>query len=478
MANKLSEIGSAFRSNLYEILSGFDSKTKPVDKDSFITWCSPGLPFDEGDFDFAEQGLVGSDSAQTKRLALQAYNFARLVDFIPSANGVYDGIGVWKLDDGSRLSTVYGQILKQSQLAKSEVSSSEKEAIENAKKYLYTTVSKKTPQGTTKNIKVDTDDYSDYKDYKDKYLKAVRQYNLKRIAANTAAKEDSASVLDWQLNGQTYRAEMEAAWDDWVSKGNKKDVEDALDTLTITGERSLKSWRTELGKDLKDSEMTGLADPLPFQYTTVVPSGFATAKGWTEYSLSHYQISEKKISDTKDWQANAGANWGFWNSEGSTKHHSEQHSEDMSVDDFALSFKLTQVQIIRSWFSPEFLESHVWKLPQNSTLTDVPSDGGKPPKGSFVAYPLQMFVVKDVVITSKALAEAARKEIEEHKTSGSVGWGPFAVSGSYVGNHSSDTYECTIDGASIKIPGMQIIGFRNHLFGRMPDPNSKITEWE
>jgi hypothetical protein len=63
---------------------------------------------------------------------------------------------------------------------------------------------------------------------------------------------------------------------------------------------------------------------------------------------------------------------------------------------------------------------------------------------------------------------------EEHSSSigggASVGWGPFRLSGNYSHSESGRQYNSKRDGNLLKIPGMQIIGFVNHMIGQAPNP--------
>src|SRR4051794_24963260 len=53
-----SVIANAIMAHLYDILTNGDD-TVPVSEDNFFSWCTPGIPIREEDFDFLTQGLTG-----------------------------------------------------------------------------------------------------------------------------------------------------------------------------------------------------------------------------------------------------------------------------------------------------------------------------------------------------------------------------------------------------------------------------------
>jgi hypothetical protein len=140
---------------VYDIINNGDGVTVPKSEDNFFSWCSPGIPFDESDFDFLQQGLTGvikpesltkknADGTETTRelteeernqllaqnttqLYMQAEQFARFVDIIPDASGINDSLTRMnvKSDEGT-LSDVYEFVLRFSQVADTELTADEK----------------------------------------------------------------------------------------------------------------------------------------------------------------------------------------------------------------------------------------------------------------------------------------------------------------------------------------------------------------
>ena len=57
---------------------------------------------------------------------------------------------------------------------------------------------------------------------------------------------------------------------------------------------------------------------------------------------------------------------------------------------------------------------------------------------------------------------------------GSVGWGPFQVGGSYSHGKEKRDAKSHAEGGSIKIDGMQLIGFINNIVPMCPNTNPAI----
>ena len=83
---------------------------------------------------------------------------------------------------------------------------------------------------------------------------------------------------------------------------------------------------------------------------------------------------------------------------------------------------------------------------------------------------------RNIVIESAEFATAYQASQSSTEVGGSVGWGPFCLSGSYSSSEGSTHFESHVDGARITVPGMQIIGFVNELVGKSPNPLEELTE--
>ena len=74
-------------------------------------------------------------------------------------------------------------------------------------------------------------------------------------------------------------------------------------------------------------------------------------------------------------------------------------------------------------------------------------------------YPVAFVVAKDISIKADFTKEDRDIIEESYKTGVSVGWGPFAIGGSYGYGNSEDTFHSEFQNGELKVPGMQIIAW-------------------
>jgi hypothetical protein len=468
MSPTLNDLGATLINQLYDIVCGGDGSIPPSD-DTFISWCQPGLPFRAEDFDFAASGFgSGADAEAEKALTAHAFSFAQLVDFIPDVEGAYTNDkqqAMFRPDAESRLSTIYGEILRFAKVVHTELTDDERSQIERMRGLLTST--KKVQDIVTGEMTDVTEDSAMLKAYREKqaaYVAAALLYNSKRVAAQSATGvEGKAAVTDWTNNAELYRMQVKTAMDAWIN---------------ALGRRDMQLWKQTLVELLDGALVTALGPGQRFYATTLIPGSFATSAGWNGYEVSHETVAAKTHSEKKSWKAGGGVGFGMFKFGGEGGGESSLATSSKEVSTFKLKFELTQAIISRPWFYPEFFQNRGWTLRKGEGwfYDDMPSDGGDPPKGNFIGYPTSALFARGITIESAELAEAYRQESSKLSAGGSVGWGPFSLKGSYSKETADTSFESTADTNVITVPGMQIIGFVNHLLGKTPDPLPDLKE--
>jgi len=102
------------------------------------------------------------------------------------------------------------------------------------------------------------------------------------------------------------------------------------------------------------------------------------------------------------------------------------------------------------------------------------SDGQPKPSGRLVAYSTSALFVKDV----KFEFDEAKSHFESNKEalsgSGGANYALFNASGSYSKNSEVINRSASVSGKTLKIDGMQLIGYINNLIPKSPDTNPEI----
>jgi hypothetical protein len=322
------------------------------------------------------------------------------------------------------------------------------------------------------------------------YGDAVLEYNSHRIDALAA--DNVKAVHFWGINAPTLRNNVKAAFDDWVSSGNKDDVEAISAFIDQVMRRDMALLKRQYLDDLEKARLTGMASGSDFFYSSLVPGNFIEASGWTHFGFSSTDFNSSSNSSYSIKRSSTSAAGGFLGIFGAGGSHSSANANfdsSMKFDssNFGMSFKVTQVPIVRPWFKSAFLNSKLWRFDQNNPEAkgQMVSDGGKTPKGLIAAYPTSIIAVKDLVITfgKNSGFSQAHSEWQRSSTSGGgyIAFGPWHLGGSHSQSSAtgarSSQYHWDDEKQEMSVEGAQIIGFKCHMPPKSPDPVAGITQW-
>lgn len=107
---------------------------------------------------------------------------------------------------------------------------------------------------------------------------------------------------------------------------------------------------------------------------------------------------------------------------------------------------------------------------------EMPSDGKVPPNGNLIGYPTSILFARNIKIESAEFVSAYKAYSSRVGGGASVGWGPFRLSGSYSHAESGNRYNSEAKGEALTVPGMQIIGFVNHMIPKSPNPLPELKD--
>src|SRR6266852_4836090 len=161
-----------------------------------------------------------------------------------------------------------------------------------------------------------------------------------------------------------------------------------------------------------------------------------------------------------------GFNIGFWSASASFNHAESQSSLDIQTKDLEITFKYCAVDVKRPWLDTSLLNLKNWFLmgnyKKNCISTGAFAQQLPDPKMEPTFLPslvTSMILIKDLRIHWGTIKEDWAAQQETNSASVSVGFGPFAVNGSYSHHSEKRDFTADIDGESLSVPGIQLVGY-------------------
>jgi hypothetical protein len=463
MAKTMDEISAALMKGLYGFVAkaAGDLDAATVD-DPFVCWCKPGIPFEPDDFKFAKFMLAGQGSTADERAAdlslqmRQASGFSRFVDFVPSVNGVHEG----KVEGGvlrqgnATLSELYKRILEASQ-----------------------TADLPEPEGVNEKIAALR---AKAKTLEEAYFKFGDEFDAAKAAyvgASLMARADAMADLKFRAAGPGLKKKAQRALQAWEIDGAKTEYENLTGEIqSLAAKRKPANWRAEAitsFNTLPDGEDATFGEA---RISMPYPGGFAAnATGWSSYALSLKNVDELSSSKSTKWAAGGGVGWGSLKIGATGSGSTTQSLVVNNTDSFSINMSIAQVSLLRKWFDPWFLRSEFWRFnpaSMESNRGDIVSDGGMPPKGLMVAYPVSAIFIRGVEIVMDELKDETSELVKTLKAEGKGGWGLGALNlgGSYERNSQENKHKADVANGKLTVSGLQCIGFVCETMNKSPNP--------
>lgn len=466
---------------LYEILTGDDNNiTTPRNK--YVSWFLPGVPFDPRDFRYCVQGFTGDTAEEIQELYHQAFVISKLFDYIPDVSDEFVTDAMQQtLYAGTQdtISSVYNDILNYSRVLSKQLSDKEKERLQRYRDLLTVTVEEEDIlTGEKKTVTKPGKLTIAYTDKMNEYIEAADRYmNLKidAMAASGSDPESKKRVYDYTNKEQFFRNRLNAAEMAWVAQGYKNEYETINAYINQVGKSNLVLYKQDLLRKLPLAQLNSPSDG-SFYYTTLLPGNFAASTGWTRFSFNEMDAEAHSKKKTNKWGASAGANFGLFSIGAKAGGSKLAQSQDQKSENFGAEFEFTQVPICRPWFEPGFFWMRSWTLDDAWKLSydKEVSDGTDKPSGRLVAYPVSALFVRKVKMTSSSWSRHSDFLKKSIQGGGSVGYGPFRIGGSYSSGSEERNSNFHLDGDTLSIDGMQLIGFINNLVPKCPNLNPQI----
>lgn len=519
----LQELMARVIDSLYDGLTG-GSAELPLPRNVTLNWLMPGLPFHESAFDFAIAGpfagptpltldyfkelvaaIEGENADKDRQWVIEEAKrmyqqnllgtyeaWSRLVDFIPLAKpsaetsqwkpaadaGKYKHTSVVYAQAGQTLSKVYEDTLIRCEVADDELTEEQQKMIERSRALLQEAVEVEDFLTGEKRIEHrDSRVMIAYKEKKTAYENAAIDYATRLAQAQNGTAED---LVAWQQSGGIFRNRATQALSDWQATGYKDDVERAQATLSHILGSSMVQWKQNLSNIVQQiNNTTQGVYGYPFFPASIIPGGFARSQGWTEFRELNMERHSSYSESSRRGSARVGFSLGIFSIGGGGGGGVKDTNFQFSSNNFGIEFKYTTVEIIRPVYNPNFFFSRGWR-PKDTFIRDygpVHSDGKEPPAGAMIGYPTKALFIKDLVIHSQDVASYVRSHEQHISGGGFVGIGPFVIGGKYQQANKSRESNYTLDSASIRVHGLQLVGFLSALFPQTANPSPDVKKW-
>ena len=519
---------------IYDRLTGGDSEILK-DKGHFFTWQSVGIPVDPAEWDFMSGRLTSPSELQLRReepepvdpeaarangsatadgsvaadgtdagpdatdpdsdgermrfFLHNAEMFAANVDFVPDLSGQLD------MDErqemlhtqtlGATLTGEYERILDECMLARDVITDEAAAQIEKITSMLTVTGVVKDEAGapvldpiTDEPITVTQPStiVKAYNEHMAKYHLAWTNLNNLRVEAQGS--NDPVAIARASVQIPIEEQKVHVARQLWESAGFRSRVEGWRAELERLAANSMTAYWSELKTKLETTERAGIWTLGKWHWAQVTAPNILRSGGWMTFSMSdkHVETTSNSSSSTKSFGVDlpipktpialSGEHGSGSSSSGST----------LDLSDFALSFELAEVPLYRPAIDMNFLLNDRWKLP---TGAEPLSDGGSPPKGSLVAVPTFIILVRNLKLRFRELGSTNSRTREHLRQKGGLKFLGLNIGASASRGTSSARSEYTFDETKgeISVGGAQIIGYRNQVMPAAPNPDPRIKDW-
>jgi hypothetical protein len=322
-----------------------------------------------------------------------------------------------------------------------------------------------------------TPHYQAYLEYEEKYKDKVRAWHKAYASAFT----DPMKLQMWPIEGVMYHDEADEAMDQWVGFGHKEEIENALATLAAQGTDPAIALISRAKKRFINSlnEFQGIG---AIPYTLMLPNSWYDRDnddGWYEYTSADFHSESQVQASSTSYGGGGGFSAGLWSASGSFNHAENQSSMNFQSDDLEISFKYCAVDIKRPWLDTSLLNLRNWFLMgdykkgciSNGTMAqELPENAIDP---TFLpSIVTSLILIKDLSIKWSNWKEQWDSAANTNSASLSVGYGPFAVNGSYSHHDEQSNFAADSSGESLMVPGIQLIGYVSTILPEAPGHDS------
>lgn len=428
---------------IYEIVTSSPETGNPATS-SMTQLCHPGIPINENDYKNAmSKANPGGDISTALAFSSLINNIPKcaITSYIPSGNAV---------DKAFELCIQAN--------SNSQVNPEQLEIYNKAYNYLWEVKKMEDMNGDIVELPAEpTTRYRKFLDLQSDYAasEAALQALKLQCDLNTTEGRNKWAIESIQMiNTRDQKRNLLNSYRPLIDEALNKIVS-TINDVTAYG---IRKARENFGKCLVPDPSTG-----EMQHVS-----FATPSNWYDVSLldnmstitASYKIEDRTQTDYYSaYGGGASFNWGLWSVGGSGGYTKMEHTEHSTSNDMVVSFKVGRIQIERPWMDMNFFKLGGWYLSGQKKGTISKGIAPNTDAELLPQIPTQFLVAREITI-SASWSERDKEIIQESMKAGaSVGWGCFKISGSYERSTRTEEFHSKFEGNTIKVPGIQIIGF-------------------
>ena len=434
------------------------SKTNVFDKQTSFVQFSKGEALRPEDFANAAAPINPGGNLNS------AEAFSRMVDVVPLVQADY-------APSANRLSQVYADIVRGAN-SNVETKPEQQKIYNQAYNYLNTTTTITEYDGTETTQTGPSRMLNTYLANRDAYANALSGY---RLAYSGYDLNDPKQQREWQARAPALQAALDRTWSLWRGEGATQ-VERALAALDTTINSAVRNVLEEARQTMAQAALTSsVGDGTKWYLSYALPSdwsGPGGAENLTAITLESSNLQTEASSRFDSYGGGASWSAGLWSVGGSSAGSFGSSSSHMSADKLMLSAKLGTVRIYRPWLNDLIFRMNAWFVDaiDKNGISNGQLQGNE--HGALALIPTAFVVGREIAIEADFSTEDKTHVEKSISGSASVGWGPFRVSGNYAHSSSKDTFKSTFDGGTLRIPGIQVLGWISEIVPASPPQNA------
>lgn len=421
---------------------------------TYLTLNWPGQPIAPADYS-------GPYDVATKKGKMNSVeNFSRLVDDIQSLYPITSPLG-------RKISDVYASVVN-ANVPMPPVSEQDEAAYNKANKVLNLELQAlddneeplKDSDGKLVKTYVDSPLYKNYK------RKVVARDNAMLAFITRYQEFDMSKPEDqrkWAMMGPTLLSAVTMAQDDLQGAQQKK-IEDAVAALAQSSRNQVGQVFSNAQKQFSNMRLTSGDGLNEFRPSYAIPSNWYDTEAdntWTSIKVDSKSLKTEEHSDFSKFSIGNNSDYGLWSFGASVNKDAENKTKHSLAENLTVSFDFLRVTISRPWMNALLFNLGGWSIPQSKGIGSI-SNGTREQAGPDMPLLTTSFIVARNVKITGDWTESEKSDVSNSLNGNtSIGWGPFALKGSFANSSKDKKSSATFDGKTISAPGMQIIAWVN-----------------